>query len=655
MSKTDLMNNLKAKIKEAKVASRHLKKYAYFDKFSDSMMLYLAHWSENARVLQVLTCHPQQSIREAVALNPSATYETLYYLLTDNVDVIRLVLSFGKLEQEDFYALAEKFSKEIYPNNEIGYPINIEDPTKYAQLIKPRKNNHWVNSQSICLLHNHHVGLKAMRNIDIKSFSPFVDDGLNVLLDAKKTRIQEIKDNVNVFNRNPLTDCMNHTQRWNYKKYQVAEWREKNKAHEANFDDAEEHLLNYFSEAERKVTVGEGNKKNVRKEEVRRQVSDRSFSSQDKKVFKSWLTKVKRDGLQLSKVPRKFKTFEVCLASVKQQGEALKYVPKSMMTQELCAQAIKNNGSSLEYVPPEYANYEMCESAVGQAGLALQHAPEIFRDGNLCYKAVLSNGFALAYIPQQVINQKICNAAIAEKPNVIGRVPLEFLSEDLCLEAVQNLPQAIKHIPESFKTKAVCAEAYKKSSAVVRFLPEHLISEELIMDVVENHGGDVFGVLQNVPKNKLTEKICTAAVKENGRNLEFVPRSLQSESMCLSAVNNYGPSIKYVSGRVLSESICCAAVSEWAGAIKYVPESFKSVELCLLAMKTGAPWEVLQHMSKNDLLKHPYLLSRANKDNYPSNGVFKRLLEAWMNDDSIDETDIKSCLGNAPSRLKAIH
>ena len=28
-------------------------------------------------------------------------------------------------------------------------------------------------------------------------------------------------------------------------------------------------------------------------------------------------------------------------------------------------------------------------------------------------------------------------------------------------------------------------------------------------------------------------------------------------------------------------------------------------------------------MSKNDLQKHPYLLSRATKENYPSNGVFR--------------------------------
>ena len=656
MNNTDLMNNLKAKIKKAKVASRHLKKHAYFDRFSTSMMLYLAQWSENARVLQVLACHPQQSIREAVALNPHTNYETLYYLLTDNVDVIRLVLSFAKLEQEDFYTLAEKFSKEIYPNIELVNPINIADPSKYVQLIKLEKNNRWVNSQSICLLHNHHVGLKAMKNIDIKGFSPFTDNGLSILLDAKKTRIQEIKDNVEVFKRSPLTDCMNRIQQCNYKKYEAAEWRTKNKAHEITFDDAEKHFLNYFSEAERKMlSIGKSNEKIVKKEEVDRQGSERSFSSHDKKIFKSWLAKVRRDGLQLSKVPKKFKTYEMCVASVTQHGRALKHAPKSMITQELCSEAIKNNGSSLEYVPPEYANYEMCESAVGQAGLALQHVPEIFRDESLCYKAVLSNGFALKYTPQQVINQKMCDVAVAEKPYAIGEVPLGFLSEDLCLEAVQNSAQALEYIPESFKTNTVCAEAFKKSSYVVRFLPEHLLSEELIMDIVENHGGDVSDILQNIPKNKLTEKICTAAVKEDGNNLEFIPRRLQSESICLTAVKNYGPSLKYVSNSALSESICWAAVSEWAGAIRYVPEGFKSVELCLLAMKTGYSWDVLPHMSKNDFRKHPYLLSRAAKNNYPSNGAFNQLLEAWISDDSIDEADIKSCLGNAPARLKAAH
>ena len=648
MNNTDLINNLNSKINEAKAAATNLKKYAYFDKFSSSMMLYLAQWTENAKVLQVLACNPEQSIREAVVLNPSTSYETLYYLLTDNVDVIRLVLSFGKLEQEDFYVLSEKFSKEIDPRE------RIEDPSNYLQLIKPRKKSHWVNSQSICLLHNHHIGLKAMKNIDIEGFSPFTNDGLNVLLDAKKIRIQEIKGNVDVFKRDPLTDCMNHVQKWNYKKYQVEEWRAKNQAYEVSFNDAEEHLLNYFFEAEKEMlSIDRGDKKFVKQGRAHRQDLELSFNSKDKKTFKSWLARVKRDGLQLSKVPSKLKTYKMCLASVKQQGEALQYVPKLMMTQDLCWEAIRNNGSSLEYVPPEFANYEMYESAVGQSGLALQHVPESCRDESLCFKAALSNGWALAYTPQQVVNQQLCNVAVAEKPNVIGKVPLEFLSEDLCLEAVQNSGTALEYIPELFRTKAVCAEAVKSNSYAVRFLPDHLLNEELIMDVVENHGKYFSDILQNIPKSKITEKISAAAVKESGRNLEFVPRSLQSESICLTAVKSHGPCVKYVSKSAFSESICWAAVSNWAGAIKYVPEGFKSVELCLLAMKTGVPWEVLPHMSKNDLQKHPYLLSRATKENYPSNGVFKELLGSWMNDDSIDEADIKSCLENAPSRLKA--
>ena len=650
MNKIDLINNLKSKIKKAKVASRHLKKYACFDKFSSSMMFYLAQWSENPKVLQVLACHPQQSLREAVVLNPSTSYETLHYLLTDNVDVILLVLSYGKLEQEDFYVLAEKFGKEIYPNK------RIEDPSNYVQLIKPKATYHWANSQSICLLHNHHVGLKAMKNIDIRSFAPFTGNGLNILLDAKKTRIQEIKDNVNVFERIPLTDCMNHVQRSNYKKYQVAEWRKKNKAYEINFNDAEQHLLNYFLEAEGKVlSIDERDQNMVKKEQIGRQGSEHSFNSQDKTTLKSWLTKVKRDGLRLSKVPSKFKTYKVCLASVKQQGEALQYVPKPMITQELCLEAIKNNGSSLEYVPPEYANYEMYESAVGQSGLALQHVPESFKDESLCFKAVLSCGFALRHTPQQLINQKLCNVAVAEQPGAIKEVPLEFLSEDLCLEAVQGRSNALEYIPESFRTKAVCIESVKQNAHNFSHVPDQLLNEELIMGVAENYRSYYYQtVLPLIPKNKRTEKICMASVRENGRNLEFVPRSLQTESICLTAVKNHGPSIQCVSTRILSESICFAAVNNWAGAIKYVPESFQSVELCLLALKTGDPWEVLQHISKTSLLKHPYLLSRATKDNYPSNSLFEQLMESWLNDDSIDKADIKSCLNNAPSRLKKL-
>jgi len=649
MNKIDLINNLKSKIKEAKVASTHLKKYARFDKFSPSMMLYLAQWSENPKVLQVLACHPQQSIREAVVLNPSTSYKTLHYLLTDNV-VVRFVLSFGKLEQEDFYVLAEKFGKEKKPEKA------IEDSSNYVQLIKPTRKYHWVNSQSICLLHNHHVGLKAMKNIDIRSFSPFTGNGLNLLLDAKKTRIQEIKDNVDLSERALLTDCMNNVQQNNYKKYQTAELRKKNKVHELIFNDAEKNLLNYALEAEGKVlSTDERDQNMVKKEQAARQDSEHSFSSQDKKTLQSWLNKVKRDGSRLAKVPSKFKTYKVCLASVKQEGEALQYVPKSMMTQELCLEAIKNSGCALEYVPPEYANYEIYESAVGQSGLALQHVPESLKDESLCFKAVLSNGGGLVHAPKRFVNQKLCDIAVAQNGYVIKVVPLEFLSEDLCLQAVRGQCGALGHIPEALRTKAVCIESVKRNAHNFRHVPDHLLNEELIMGVAENYGPNYYQTMfPLIPKNKQTEKICMAAVKENGRNLEFVARSLQTESICLTAVKNYGPSIQYVSNRILSESICFAAVNCWGGAIRFVPESFQSVELCLLALKTGVPWEVLQYISKSNLLKHPYLLSKATKDNYPSNSLFKQLMESWMNDDAIDEADIKSCLDNAPSRLKEL-
>lgn len=646
MNDTDLINNLKSKIKDAKKTFTHLKKYVFFDKYSPSMMLYLAQWSENPKAIQVLACHPDDSIREAITHNPFTSYETLLYLLTDkNKDIIRTVLSFGKLEQEDFHVLSVKFSKDV------NYYKKNEDTSRYLQLLKPTSKYQWANSQSICLLHNHHVGLKAMENIDIKSFEPFHGDDLNKLLQVKDNRIEEIKHNKHVSLRITPTDCMHTVQRDNYKKYIVKEWRVKNKAHETIFNDAENHLLDYFIEAEQKAFSSEDNL--VKNKKIGRQDSERLFNSTDKKTFQSWLGKVKRDGLRLSKVPKKFKTYKLCLASVKQDGSALQYVPESMMTLEICFEAIKNNGASLEFVPPELTNLEMYESAVGQQGEALRFVPENFKNESLCFKAVLSNGWALIHIPRQLINKKLCNAAVSRNGYVIKAVPIEFLSEDLCLVAIRSEPSALRYIPESHKTEAVCVETVRKNAMLFSLIPDKFLNEELIMDIVENHRGNLKYILEAIPENKQTEKIGIAAVNQAGQNLEFISKSLQTESMCLTAVSKYGPSLQYVSKRTLSESICFAAVKKWAGAIKYVPEKFQSVELCLLASKTTHfPWEVREYISKTYLTKHPFILSKCTKDKYPSNSIFEQSMEAWVEDNSISEEDIKSCLNNAPTRLR---
>lgn len=649
MDSNVLADNLKLKIRNAKKNFINLKKHVHFDKYSPAMMLYLAEWSENSEILKILACHPDQTIKEAIIQNPFTACETLYYFLTfRNKDFIRMVLSYGKLEQEDFFVLAEKFDDSSGKKN--------EDVSKYLQLIKPTSKGQWANSQSICLLHNHHVGLKAMKNINIRGFEPFTGDGtLKKLLEVKNKRIQEIKDNVNVSQRIAPNDCMNFVQKCNHKKYKVEEWRTKNKVYEMIFDEAENHLLNYNLGAEGKApSSGKNVQAFIKKEPLTKQQPEELFNSVDTKKLKSWLSKVRRDGNRLSEVPKKFKTYKVCLASVKQEGNALQYVPESIMNKEICFEAIKNNGYSLKFVPLELADFDMYESAVGQCGVALEFVPKKFINKSLCFKAVVSSGWALTYVPDQFVTDKLCHLAVTQNGYTIRTVPIKFLSEELCLAAVQETSSALSSIPETFRTKAVVGESVKKNQHMFGDVPNDLLTEDLIMDVVKNYGGTFACILKKIPNNKQTEKICAAAINEDGRNLELIAKSLQTESICLTAVSKHGQSIKYVSKRFLSESICFAAVKAWPGAIKYVPEKLQSIELCILACREGMPWEVVEYLSETYIIQHPFLLSKVTKDKYPSNSIFEKSMNSWIANNLFNDLDIRACLLNAPSRFKKI-
>ncbi len=285
MNIKDYIDNFKLKISDANKKFSHVKKYAYFDKYDEYVFKYLAEWSENPKVLEFLACHPSKEIRQTIIHNPFTSYESLLYLLNDkNTDVIRHVLSYGRLEQFDFYVLSEKF----HPDKDITGK-KYEDFSKYLKLIKPTLIQHWVNSQSICLLHNHHVGLKAIQNINISDFRPFYNDrsSYNKLQKVKEKRIQEIKDNIHVSKRINPKDCMHTVQQDNYQKYKVKDWRKKNKQLESVFSSAENHLLKYISEAENNTTsTFSCDKKIAKSDKVSVSELDRLLTSKDKRMVR---------------------------------------------------------------------------------------------------------------------------------------------------------------------------------------------------------------------------------------------------------------------------------------------------------------------------------------------------------------------------------
>jgi hypothetical protein len=143
--------------------------------------------TQSPDVLRLLSFSAIEHVRRGVARNPFTPYEILLYLLKDkSLRIRRGILTYGKLEQEDFTFLSEKF-------HERGYMFCELDTSKYIQLIKLKGQlASWPLSQSICLLHNNHLGIDALNSIDIHSFDPFVEGALEFVLEQKRTKVSEV-------------------------------------------------------------------------------------------------------------------------------------------------------------------------------------------------------------------------------------------------------------------------------------------------------------------------------------------------------------------------------------------------------------------------------------------------------------------------------
>ena len=155
--------------------------------------------TESPNVLKLLSFSAIEDVRRGVARNPFTSYETLLYLLKDKSLMVRRgVLTYGKLEQEDFIVLPEKF-------HERGYLFCELDTSRYIQLIKLKgKLASWPLSQSICLLHNNHIEIDALNSIDIDSFEPFSPGARASVLEIKRIKISEVSSEIPIAQREAM-------------------------------------------------------------------------------------------------------------------------------------------------------------------------------------------------------------------------------------------------------------------------------------------------------------------------------------------------------------------------------------------------------------------------------------------------------------------
>ena len=124
------------------------------------------------------------------------------------------------------------------------------------------------------------------------------------------------------------------------------------------------------------------------------------------------LEAVKKTGTSLQYV--KEQTPEICLEAICNSMDAIRYA--SFLTEEISLEIVRRNGLRLQQIKKKFRTPEICLQAVKNNGLALQYVLE--QTPEICLEAVKQNGEALVYVKEQT--PEICRMALRNKMSSVS-------------------------------------------------------------------------------------------------------------------------------------------------------------------------------------------------------------------------------------------
>ena len=203
------------------------------------------------------------------------------------------------------------------------------------------------------------------------------------------------------------------------------------------------------------------------------------------------------------------------------------------------------------------------------------------------------------------------------------------------LRTVRTDGTRLSEVPDDLKTYSLCMAAVANHAGALKFVPEAHKTEELILTAIEaeDEREDQDRVLLNLPDHLKSAKICDAAVRVAGIELEFVPpetmtpelawrpspkmptrsehvpEELRTKQMCEEAVNASTLRTRACTGRVpntknvrtkrgtgtgvywrtyrcekRTEQMCVAAVAQNGLVLEITPEEDRTATICHIAV-----------------------------------------------------------------------
>jgi hypothetical protein len=244
--------------------------------------------------------------------------------------------------------------------------------------------------------------------------------------------------------------------------------------------------------------------------------------------------------LSKTKYVNEYINLQECEIMVKKNGINLKKVPITFRTDDICWLAINENYNAFEFVPFAKRTYKMCEYVVRKNGELIRFVPSEHRTWNLCYIASIQNKKAIKYMSytmssivkdmHKIKKYKFNLRCINNKIKVIKEYnDYDDISIDnvkiIADWIIENNPESIIPLVEANcilmseeKIIVICKDFVSKNPKNIKKLSNKYKTDEINFCAVEQDGM----MIKRCYNPSL--KVCITAVKQNIKALKFVPK-----------------------------------------------------------------------------------------------------------------------------------
>lgn len=183
----------------------------------------------------------------------------------------------------------------------------------------------------------------------------------------------------------------------------------------------------------------------------------------------------------------------------------------------------------------------------------IPYLPEEFKTRKHMINAVSVQFANIKYVPEEFIDKEFYLEVVKIRPTFINSIPQEFVTQEMCKAAVKEKYSIFNGLKTEFKTPELLQYAIEHDYEALRLETIDFIGKDFIISLVSRNWRAFRYLKKEQRLNKNNLDICLAAIRTDGRALEYIPPKLRTYEMCKLALQSSSYAIEFVPERFLDE------------------------------------------------------------------------------------------------------